>query len=396
LKEKKKNSYWPKLCTLPLEWDFLSLVLLLTAVGLIMLLSASYPTALYNKGDALFYFKRQAIFAAVGIAIMISISFLDYEWLRKISKLFLIASLFLLAVVLIPGIGVVRNNARRWISIGGFDFQPSEIVKLAVIIAFSASISVKKMRMQTFKDGILPYLIVLSIVFVLMWREPHLSGAILIIAVGCILMFVGGIKLRWVIGVLSAGGVGVLLLLSGVISYGQSRIAMWHDPFIDASNEGYQLAQSILAIGSGGLWGLGLGQGRQKFLYLPEVQNDFIFSVVAEELGFVGACLILLVFSLLIIKGYMISLKAKDRFGSLLCVGIISQFALQTFLNIAVVTGFVPTTGISLPFFSYGGTALVMQLAEMGIVLSVSRQEKTTPAEQINNQPRSRAECGRI
>ena len=376
MERKKTSSFLPKICSLPLETDFLFLVLLLTAIGLIMLLSASFPTALYNKGDALFYFKKQAAYATAGVVAMIAISFIDYEWFRKVSKSFLLFSLLLLAVVLIPGIGVVRNNARRWISIAGFDFQPSEIVKLAIIMAFSASISLKKEKMKTFKEGILPYAAVLSIVFLLMWKEPHLSGAILIIAVGCSLMVVGGIQYRWIFGVLAAGGLGIWLLLSGIVPYGQSRIAMWHDPFIDASNEGYQLSQSIIAIGSGGLWGLGLGRSRQKYLFLPEVQNDFIFSVVAEELGFVGACIILLIFALLIIKGYMIAYWAKDRFGALLCVGITTQLALQTFLNVAVVTGLVPTTGISLPFFSYGGTALIMQLAEMGIVLSVSRQAK--------------------
>lgn len=377
LMERKTPLYWPKFCTLPLDLEFLSLVLMLTVIGLVMLLSASYPAALHYKNDALFYFKRQAVFALIGFAAMIFISFLDYEWFRKVGRAFLVFSLFLLMLVLFPSIGEVRNNARRWISIGGFAFQPSEIVKLSVIIAFSASISVKKEKMRRFGSGILPYAATLTLIFVLMWKEPHLSGAILIVAVGCVLMFVGGIQLRWVFMAMGIVSVGIFLLMTGIVSYGQSRIAMWKNPFIDASNEGYQLSQSILAIGSGGLWGLGLGRSRQKFLFLPEVQNDFVFSIVAEELGLVGSCLILSIFAMLIIKGYTIARNSKDRFGALLCVGVITQFALQTFLNIAVVTGLVPTTGISLPFFSYGGTALVMQLAEMGIVLSVSRQRKT-------------------
>lgn len=376
MKEKKKSSHWPKFCTLPLDLEFLSLVLMLTVIGLAMLLSASYPAALHYKNDALFYFKKQAVFALIGFAAMIFISFLDYEWLRKVGRAFLLFSLILLVLVLVPSIGEVRNNARRWISINGFAFQPSEIVKLSVIIAFSASISVKKDKMRRFDSGILPYAATLILIFALMWKEPHLSGAVLIVAVGCALMFVGGIQLRWVFMAMGIVGVGVFLLMNGTISYGQSRIAMWKNPFIDASNEGYQLSQSILAIGSGGIWGLGLGRSRQKHLFLPEVQNDFVFSIVAEELGLVGSCLILLIFAMLIIKGYLIARNSKDRFGALLCVGVITQFALQTFLNVAVVTGLAPTTGISLPFFSYGGTALIMQLAEMGIVLSVSRQGK--------------------
>jgi cell division protein FtsW len=376
MREKKKFSYWPKFCTLPLDLEFLSLVLMLTVIGLIMLLSVSYPAALHYKNDALFYFKRQSVFALIGIAAMVFISFLDYEWLRKVGRIFLIFSLILLVLVLVPSIGEVKYNARRWISIGNFSFQPSEIVKLSVIVAFSASISVKKEKMRRFKTGIAPYASVLALIFALMMKEPHLSGAILITAVGCTLMYVGGIRRRWVIAALCVVCLGLYLLLSGTVSYGQSRIAMWRDPFIDASDEGYQLSQSIIAIGSGGIWGLGLGRSRQKFLYLPEVQNDFVFSIVAEELGLVGACLILTIFALLIIRGYLIARNSKDRFGALLCVGVITQFALQTFLNVAVVTGLVPTTGISLPFFSYGGTALVMQLAEMGIVLSVSRQER--------------------
>ena len=366
---------FPLLCWNAPDMEFFWLVLLLTTIGLIMLLSASYPTAYYEQGYPYFYFARQLIFAVIGILLMIGISFINYEYFRILGKPLIIISLLLLAVVLIPGIGIVRNHAQRWLSVFGlFNFQPSEIAKLAVVLEFSSSISVKHRQMRTFRKGIFPYAFILGLISFLMAKEPHLSGLILIVAVGVILLFAGGIHPAWIIAGMAAVSFAAYLLLSGAIPYGQSRIAMWEDPFADAAGDGYQLSQSLIAIGSGGLWGLGLGKSRQKLLFLPEVQNDFIFSIVAEELGLVGATLILLIFSLLIIRGYHDALRAKDRFGALLCVGITSLLAMQTFLNVAVVTGLLPTTGISLPFFSYGGTALVTQLMEMGIILSVSRQ----------------------
>jgi len=234
--------------------------------------------------------------------------------------------------------------------------------------------------MRTTRYGIAPYLLILGIFSILMLLEPHLSGTVLIVGVGAVLMLVGGIRWFWVaIAGVGVGGVAALMM-SGIITYGQSRIAMWKDPFIDPRGDGYQLSQSLISIGSGGLLGVGLGKSRQKFLYLPEEHNDFIFAIICEELGLIGATIIMLLFAALILRGYWIALHARDRFGSLLVVGVTTLIAMQTFLNIGVVTGLLPTTGISLPFFSYGGTALLIQLAEMGIVLSVSRQMKPTKA----------------
>ena len=390
MRSRKRNVGRIRLSVQPWDRSFFFTVLLLTVLGLIMLLSASFPTAMARRGDALFYFKRQTAFAGIGIVAMILISYMDYEMLRTIGRPLLIISIVLLIAVLEPHLGIMRNNARRWLRIFSVEFQPSEIAKLAVIVDFSASISVKKSRMATVRNGVVPYLGVIAIMFLLLWKEPHLSGAILICAVGAILVFIGGVRLRWVAAVLLVIAGGAALLLSGAISYGQSRIAMWKDPFIDAKGAGYQLSQSLIAIGSGGMFGLGFGKSRQKFLFLPEVQNDFIFSIIAEEMGLFGAALILLLFALFVMQGYQIALRAKDRFGTLLCVGIISQVALQTFLNIAVVTGAIPTTGVSLPFFSYGGTALMMQLFEMGIVLSVSRQSKSEAVRPSNASSRLR------
>ena len=380
-KEKEQESR--ELARGPIDLPFCLLVLLLTAIGLVMLLSASFPSAYYETkdNDPMYYFTRQGIFAIMGVAVMFFISKINYQRFRAFAKPLLYIAIILLVLVLIPGIGQTRNNATRWISVGElFTFQPSEIAKLAVVLYFSESISKKKDKMRTTRYGILPYLFWLCVIAVLMMLEPHLSGTVLILGTGAALMLVGGIRWAWVGAAVGFVGGVAALMLTGVIKYGQSRIAMWQDPFIDPRVEGYQLSQSLISIGSGGLLGVGLGKSRQKFLYLPEEHNDFIFAIICEELGLIGATIIMLLFAALILRGYWIALHTRDRFGCLLVVGVTTLVAMQTFLNIGVVTGLLPTTGISLPFFSYGGTALSIQLAEMGIVLSVSRQMKPTKA----------------
>lgn len=368
----------------PVDLPFLVLVILLTGIGLIMLLSASFPSAYYEtkNNDPTFYFTRQGVFAVMGIAAMLFIGKINYQRFRGVAKPLMALAVILLVLILIPGnpIAITRNHATRWLGIGTlFTFQPSEIAKVAVVLYFSDSISKKKDKMLTFRYGILPYGIILVVLAALVGLEPHLSGAILILGVGAVLMLVGGIHWGWVGGAMGAAG-GLLYIVLFVIGYNTSRIEMWHNPWLDPQGKGYQLAQSLLTIGSGGLLGVGLGKSRQKFLYLPEEHNDFIFAIVCEELGLIGATVIMLLFAALILRGYWIALHARDRFGSLLVVGVTTLIGLQVFLNIGVVTGLLPTTGISLPFFSYGGTALSIQLAEMGIVLSVSRQMKPTKA----------------
>ena len=362
-----------------MDIPFLLLTLLLTGIGLMMLFSASFPSAYYETGSAGYYFKRQAIFAAAGVVAMLVVGRFNYQRWRGAAKILMVLAIFLLLLVIIPGVGITKNNATRWLGIDGvLTFQPSEIAKLAVIVYFADSISKKKERMRDLREGVLPYGVWLAVIAVLMLLEPHLSGTILIVGTGAIMMAVGGMP-AWLIGA-GVGGVAaaawgfVALVDAGIISYGASRINMWHDPWLDSSDDGYQMVQSLIAIGSGGLLGTGLGKGRQKFLYLPEESNDFIFSTVCEELGLIGASLILLVFALLLLRGFWIALHARDRFGTLLVVGVMSHLGLQVFLNVAVVTGLVPATGISLPFFSYGGTALLLQLVEIGLVLSVSRE----------------------
>ena len=365
----------------PIDVPFLLLVLLLTGIGLIMMFSASFPSAYYETGNPAYYFIRQAVFAGVGVAAMFIVGRINYARFRAVSKLALFFSIVLLILVLIPGIGTGRatHGAQRWIRVTStLQFQPSELAKVGVILFFADSISKKKGRMRTIRYGILPYLAILGLIAFLMMKEPHLSGTVLILGIGACMMFVGGIRAYWVgLGFAGVGAVAYAYL-SGLISYNSSRITVWLDPLskteLNMTGSGYQTRQSLLAIGSGGLLGMGLGKSRQKFMFLPEEHNDFIFSIVCEELGLIGATLIMLLFAMLIIRGYWIALHARDRFGSLLAVGVTTQIALQVFLNIAVVSNLIPNTGISLPFFSYGGTALAVQLAEMGIVLSVSRQ----------------------
>ncbi len=361
------------------DLPFLLLTILLTGIGLIMLFSASFPSAYYESGDGAYYIKRQALFAALGFIAMAVVGKTNYQRLRGFAKMSVGVALFLLILVIIPGIGITINNATRWLGVGKLlTFQPSEIAKLAIILYFADSISKKKEKMRDIRYGILPYMVILAAFSLLMLLEPHLSGTVLIVGIGVVMMSVGGIP-GWMVST-GVGGVAAVAVLfvklveSGTIRYGASRIEMWKNPWLDPQGDGYQMCQSLISIGSGGLLGVGFGKSRQKFLFLPEEHNDFIFAIVCEELGMIGACIIMLIFAMLILRGFWIALHARDRFGTLLVVGIMTQVGLQTFLNIAVVTSLIPATGISLPFFSYGGTALALQLLEMGIVLSVSRQ----------------------
>ena len=361
----------------PMDMPFLILVLLLTGIGLVMVLSASFPSAYYDTGDPLYFFKQQVMFAVLGLAFMLWIGKWNYARFRAFSRIAIIVSFALLIAVFIPGVGHTHEGATRWIKLGSFGtFQPSEVVKLAIVIYFADTISKKKDKMATFRYGIRPYIVPMGAIAILMMLEPHFSGTVLILGIGAVMMFVGGIQLKWVWAGLGAIATVAVGFLTGIIKYNSSRITIWLDPFNEeyALNKGYQMIQSLLSIGSGGLLGVGLGKSRQKFLFLPEEHNDFIFAIVCEELGLIGATLIMLLYAALILRGYWIALRARDRFGSLLAVGVTTQIALQTFLNIAVVSGLIPNTGISLPFFSYGGTALFLQLVGMGIVLSVSRQ----------------------
>lgn len=355
--------------------SFFLLVMLLLVMGVVMVLSSSYARAYYDPGNitggnAAYYFVRQLVYAVLGTAGMLLASRLPMPFYRRYAFPFLLLTLLLL--LLVPFVGVKANGSRRWLGVGGLTLQPSELAKLAVILSFSVLICRFRDRMRSFRFGILPFAAILAVIVGLLVLEPHFSASIIIIALGGVMMFLGGAGLGWFLAAIGAAG-GALAVLLTFFPYASSRINTWRDPFSSSSDEGYQIVQSLYSIGSGGLSGLGLGGSRQKFLYLPEEHNDFIFSVICEELGLIGAVLILSLFALLILRGYWIALHCRSRFAFLVCAGISTLLAIQVFLNVAVVTNLVPCTGISLPFFSYGGTALLIQLGEMGILLSASR-----------------------
>ena len=379
----------------PVDLPFLMLTMMLVGIGLIMVFSASYASAYYDSSvsSPLFYIRRQSLFAAAGVVIMYLVSKINYQTLRVLSIPLLIGSIVLLILVLTP-LGVDINGAQRWMYmflVAGPTFQPSEIDKVAVIIFFAARLSkrdTEKKRKFTNRTltgrtlnrlerigflELVPYGLVLGTVLVLVVLEPHMSGTILIMVGAASVLFAAGIHLGWFISLGSLAVAGLTFIIFNT-DYMTSRINLWLDPWLDPRGKGYQVIQSLYAIGSGGLLGLGLGNSRQKFLYIPEPENDFIFAIVVEELGLVGALVVLILFALLILRGYWLAIHARDKFGALTIVGIITLLAVQVFLNIGVVTNLIPNTGISLPFFSYGGTALMIHMAEMGVVLSISRQ----------------------
>ncbi len=377
----------------PMDLPFLMLVLLLTGIGVIMVFSASYATAYYAgaKRPHLSTSIRQALFAAAGLTVMYVTSKINYQTFRWLSVFALGLAILLLIAVLIPGIHTSRaDGVQRWIAVPGLGtFQPSEIAKVAVIMYFSARLSKRntekpiRLSPRSNLSGIvgwldkigflelIPYGLILLVIVFLMKLEPHMSGTILILAGAAAVLFAAGIKFYWFLLGRRCHGAAAGSVHAGLSVHPHPGV---EGPWAYRQEGGYQIIQSLYAIGSGGLLGLGLGKSRQKFLYLPEPENDFIFAIVCEELGYIGAAVVILLFVLLIIRGYWLAVHARDRFGALLVVGITTLLAVQVFLNISVVTNLLPTTGISLPFFSYGGTALMIQLAEMGIILSVSRQ----------------------
>lgn len=356
-----------------IDLTFLVLVLALLVCGLVLMFSASYAYAYYYEGNSFHYITRQLVWAGLGLAAMAFLSTWDYHiWHRFAWLAFGVTVIMLVIVYFMPD----RNDAHRWIFLLGQQFQPTEVAKFSIVLLFSHMISLNYDKMGTFQYGILPYGIILVIYAGLIVFEPHLSATILIMGLGVILIFVGGASLKW-FGLGMAGGValvGIAMLIPSINERAMYRINVWKDPFIDPQVAGFQTIQSLYAIGSGGLMGAGIGNSRQKYLFLPEPQNDFVFAIICEEIGFVGAVLIILLFALLICRGFMIAVKARDRFGMLMATGLTAQVGIQTVLNIAVVTNTIPNTGISLPFFSYGGSALLMLLAQMGIILSISRQ----------------------
>lgn len=375
----------------PLDLPFLMLTMMLLGIGLVMMFSASYAVAYYDPqvSSPYFYIKRQATFAVGGIIIMMIVSHINYQSFRWMSVPAIVGSIFFLVLVYTP-LGRTHNQARRWLKLG-IEFQPSELAKVAVILFFAAMLCKRDTRKprhwknrtafgrtMNFLERIgfvelLPYGAILGVIALLVVKQPHLSGTLLILAGGASVLFAAGIHWGWFVAGISFVSAAVWFVITNT-AYMTDRINLWLDPWADFRGNGWQTCQSLLAMGSGGLFGVGLGNSKGKFDYVSESENDFVFSILVEELGYIGGAIVLILFALLILRGYWLALHARDKFGTLTTVGIITLLAVQVFLNIGVVTNLIPNTGISLPFFSFGGTALVIQLAEMGMVLSISRQ----------------------
>ena len=348
------------------------LIIGLVVCGIIMMYSASFAYAYYNRdGDSNYFFRHQMIFAVIGLAAMFGVSLYPAIRLKNFNLIMLAISTVLLVIVLfLPKV----NGVHRWVNLGVTSFQPSEITKFAVILFGATWADSHADKMHTFKWGVLPFMCVLGVSAVLLILEPHLSCTIIILLLGMTMMWVGGTRLIWFAGLAGVVVAGIVaVILSGQIGYSSTRIEVWLDPFADPLGDGWQNIQALYAISSGGLFGAGLGNSRQKYLYISEPQNDFVFSVVCEELGFIGAALVIALFVVFVWRGFTVSVNNPNRFCKLLGIGITAQVGWQALLNMAVVTKMVPNTGISLPFFSYGGTSLVMLLLEMGVLLAISR-----------------------
>ena len=359
------------------DFLFLFLLLLLLGIGLIMLYSASYAQSQYDTGytQSTRYLQKQGLCALVGLGAMVIMSRIPPEfWLKWAWWLYGISIALLLSVLVF---GQSVNGARRWINIGGIQFQPSEIAKFTMIVLFARLTKDFGKRAREFRRGVLGFGAALLGILVPLALEKHLSAIMLMGMVAVVMMFIAGTHPKWL---LAGAGLAALFVVVYVsfMGYAGDRITAWLHPEQDPSDTGYQILQSLYAIGSGGLFGLGLGKSRQKYLYLPFQYNDYIFAIICEELGLVGALLIVALFAALILRGYWIALQGNSRFQTVLGAGLVTLIAVQTILNLGVVTNLLPSTGIALPFFSYGGTALAVNLGEMGIVLSISRYRNST------------------
>ncbi len=367
-----------------MDLPLLIIVIALVGIGLVVLFSASFAQALYYTGNSYTYISSQFGFAAFGIVAMLIISVVDYHQLMIFNMLILaITVILLLLILLVPALALAEGDAVRWINIGGITFQPSEIAKFSIVVSLATLITKKGKKIETFKDGALPCFLLTGFVAGLVFLENHVSGTVIILAISVVVMFVGGVRFRYFafLGAIAVPILVYFVFFSDRFAYALLRIQGWIDPFNPpAGVDTFQTVQSIYAIGAGQIFGVGLGQSKQKYMYLPQSRNDFIFPIAAEELGFIGSMFIILLFAALIWRGVVISMNAKDKFGTLLGIGMTFTVGIQAVLNLCVVTNAIPNTGISLPFFSYGGTSILMLLGEMGVLLSVSRgsyMEKT-------------------
>ena len=368
---KKKREKFSSFLNNPMDFTLLITIILLLGIGLVMLLSASSPSALADTGDSYYYFKRQLIFAILGVVAMFAISKIDYRFYQKFYIHSYVISIILLVAVLLVGREI--NGAQRWIYLTEtFSFQPSEMVKFLIIVFYAGILVKNRDDLPKFKNGFLKHFFWVLPIIGLLLLQPHFSASVVILGIVVVMMLVAGCKFRHF---LTAGSILIPIVIVLVVlePYRLQRVLTFLDPWQDATGDGWQVIQSLYAIGSGGLFGVGLGDSTQKYLYIPEPHNDFIFSIIGEELGFLGCTLIILLFAVFIWRGILIAMKSPDMFGSLMAVGITALIAIQVIINIAVVTSSMPATGMPLPFFSYGGTALFIILCEMGVLLNISR-----------------------
>ena len=357
--------------------DFIlfSSILLITAIGVVMVYSASSYVATFGKlKNPTYFFSRQLIFAIIGIVCMIALQNFDYHRWKKFTPIFMLITVALLIYVLIFGVEV--NGAKRWIDLKFTTFQPSEIAKYMVVFYMAVSIENKGEKIKTFLYGMVPYLLVSGLYAGLVLKEKNLSIASVIMIVTLLVLFVGGAQWKYMVGMVA--GIGVLgSIFIYLQPYRKARFLSFLNPWMDQKNTGYQLIQSWLALGSGGVWGVGLGSSRQKCFYIPEPHNDFIFSIIGEELGLIGALVVILLFLVFIWRAIKIAMESRDVYGTMLAIGITSVIAVQAIINIAVVSGSIPVTGVPLPFVSSGGTSLVINLAAIGVLLNISRQTES-------------------
>ena len=363
------------------QFDFILfvIIIILLSLGIVMVLSASAPSAIAESGNSYSYVIQQLKAAILGIILMLIISKIDYRLYKKFYKAIYWISVLILLLVLIPGLGLSSNGATRWIDLKFIQFQPSELTKIGLIVFYAGYLADHKSELKSFWKGFVkPLIYILPPIAILYFVQNHLSASVVIGAVTCVMMIMAGCRLLYFV---IAGLIGALVMTVGIIAlqatgkggFRIKRIMSFMDPWADATEVGWQAVQGLYAIGSGGLFGVGLGESKQKYLYIPEPHNDFIFSILAEELGFVGCVIVILLFAIFIWRGILIAIKSPDMFGSLVAVGITSLVGVQVIINVAVVTSSMPVTGMQLPFFSYGGTALFILLCEVGVLLSISR-----------------------
>ena len=369
---KKKVKTYSSFLNNSIDFTLLIVLLILLALGLTMVLSASSPKSLSDYGTSYHFFIRQLIFALAGLGLMMIISKIDYRFYQKFYKIAWIFSVILLVLVLL--IGKEVNESKRWIEItSSLSFQPSEIVKFLMIVFYAGILTRNREELGNFWMGLVKHVCMIAPIIVLLLLEPHFSVSIVILGTSCMMMIIAGCKFWQFAAAGGAIGVPAIVAMVMMADYRLIRVTTFLDPWSDPKGAGWQVIQSLYAIGSGGLFGMGLGEGNQKYLYLSEPQNDFIFAILAEELGFVGCVFVIILFAILIWRGVLIAMKAPDMFGSLIAVGITSLIAIQVIINIAVVTSSMPVTGMPLPFFSYGGTSLLILLCEVGVLLNISR-----------------------